>query len=70
MIGRKDELQVKVKEISTSLEKLDKEIEELSVKKTTQQTSKDELQNQLTELKVVHASKQQVYENQKRKLNV
>ncbi|MFV2049497.1 chromosome segregation protein SMC [Metabacillus litoralis] len=68
MIGRKDELQVKVKEISTSLEKLDKEIEELSVKKTTQQTSKDELQNQLTELKVVHASKQQVYENQKEKV--
>ncbi|MFD2212882.1 chromosome segregation protein SMC [Metabacillus endolithicus] len=68
MIGRKDELQVKLKEISTSLEKLDKEIEELSVKKTTQQTSKDELQNQLIELKVVHASKQQVYENQKEKV--
>ena len=40
----------------------------MSEKKNTQQTSKDELQAELTELKVILAGKQQLFENQKEKV--
>lgn len=65
---RKDELSVNLQSIAEKLVKLDAEIDSLSKKKTSQQTSKDELQNELTELKIVLASKQQVYENHKEKV--
>lgn len=67
-ITRKSELLTKLETLSAKLKVLDKEIEELSEKKVSQQTSKDELQEELTELKVIHASKQQLYENQKEKV--
>ncbi|MGN7939913.1 chromosome segregation protein SMC [Virgibacillus sp. 6R] len=66
--ARKDELNKNLLEISAKLEKLDKEIEEMSAKKATELSSKEELQNEVTELKVILASKQQVYENQKEKV--
>ncbi len=40
----------------------------MSAKKATELSSKEELQNEVTELKVILASKQQVYENQKEKV--
>lgn len=66
--ARKHELNQNLQTLSKKLEELDKEIEELSEKKISQQTSKDELQNELTELKVILASKNQIYENQKEKV--
>ncbi|OAS83366.1 chromosome segregation protein SMC [Metabacillus litoralis] len=66
--ARKSELSNKLQSISLKLEKLDKEIEKMSEKKVSQQTSKDELHDELTEFKVILASKRQVYENQKEKV--
>lgn len=66
--ARKNELNKNLLDISAKLEKLDKEIEEMSAKKATELSSKEELQNEVTELKVILASKQQVYENQKEKV--
>ncbi|QGQ46887.1 chromosome segregation protein SMC [Metabacillus sediminilitoris] len=66
--ARKHELNQNLQTLSKKLDELDKEIEELSEKKISQQTSKDELQNELTELKVILASKNQIYENQKEKV--
>ncbi|WP_338786634.1 chromosome segregation protein SMC [Metabacillus sp. FJAT-53654] len=66
--ARKSELSNKLQSISLKLEKLDKEIEKMSEKKVSQQTSKDELHDELTEIKVILASKRQVYENQKEKV--
>ena len=65
---RKKELEAKLQEVSTKIVDLDQKIEEMSEKKNTQQTSKDELQAELTELKVVLAGKQQLFENQKEKV--
>ncbi|PMC38408.1 chromosome segregation protein SMC [Bacillus sp. UMB0899] len=65
---RKKELEDKLQEVSKNIVELDIKIEEMSVKKNTQQTSKDELQAELTELKVILAGKQQLYENQKEKV--
>ncbi len=68
MHSRKNELETKLLEVSKKIAELDKKIEEMSQKKNTQQISKDELQAELTEIKVVLAGKQQLYENQKEKV--
>ncbi|MED4401562.1 chromosome segregation protein SMC [Metabacillus fastidiosus] len=65
---RKIELSERLTEITEKLTDLDQEIAKLTAQKETEQTSKVDLEQKVTELKITLAKKEQLFENEKEKL--